>query len=167
MQTSSKTTPSEVIELNPSTGEINLPVQQDSFNDIKQVKLKASNVIAPNDFVKINGRFEPTKDGLTKILSSLPISYSWKIISDEVLSLDNSTYAKVKGVLSINIGETVRDIEGMGVVEKNEFSGAMKYSLHNMMAKAETRALKRAIDVAFGSIINWYVKTQLEVNQGK
>jgi len=158
MQTSSK----EVIELNPTTGEINLPVQHDSFNDIKQVKLKASNVIAHNDFVKINGRFEPTKDGLTKILSSLPISYSWKIQSDEVLSVDGGAYAKVKGILSISIGETVRDIEGMGVVERNEFSGAMKYSLHNMMAKAETRALKRAIDVAFGSIINWYVKTQLE-----
>ena len=158
MHTSSK----EVIELNPTTGEINLPVQHDSFNDIKQVKLKASNVIAHNDFVKINGRFEPTKDGLTKILSSLPISYSWKIQSDEVLSVDGGAYAKVKGILSISIGETVRDIEGMGVVERNEFSGAMKYSLHNMMAKAETRALKRAIDVAFGSIINWYVKTQLE-----
>jgi len=160
-----KTSTTEIIELDPNTGEINLPVQQNSFDTIKQVKLKASNVISANDFVKINGRFEPTKDGLTKILSSLPVSYGWKIISDEVLTLDNKPYAKVKGVLSIKIGETVRDIEGMGVVEKSEFSGAMKYSLHNMMAKAETRALKRAIDVAFGSIINWYVKTQLEVQQ--
>jgi len=157
-----KTSSNEVIELDSNTGEINLPVQQNSFNEIKQVKLKASNVIAANDFVKINGRFEPTKDGLTKILSSLPVSYSWKITNDDVLSLDGNAYAKVKGILSISIGETVRNIEGMGVVEKSEFSGAMKYSLHNMMAKAETRALKRAIDVAFGSIINWYVKTQLE-----
>ena len=152
----------EIIELDPQSGDINLPVQQDSFNEIKQVKLKASNVISPGDFVKINGRYEPTKDGLTKILSSLPISYSWKIINDEVLSIDGGAYAKVKGILSINIGETVRDIDGMGIVEANEFSNGMKYSLHNMMAKAETRALKRAIDVAFGSIINWYVKTQLE-----
>ncbi|QOP42485.1 hypothetical protein FJR45_00345 [Sulfurimonas sediminis] len=159
MQTS---TSNEIIELDPNTGEINLPVQSDSFDTIKQVKLKASNVISHNDFVKINGRYEPTKDGLTKILSSLPISYSWKILSDEVLSLDGGAYAKVKGVLSIHIGETVRDIEGMGVVERNEFSSGMKYSLHNMLAKAETRALKRAIDVAFGSIINWFVKTQLE-----
>ncbi len=52
----------------------------------------------------------------------------------------------------------------MGIVEKSEFSDKMKYSLHNMLAKAETRALKRAIDVAFGSIINWYVKNQLEVS---
>ena len=152
----------EIIELDPQSGNINLPVNENSFNEIKQVKLKASNVISPSDFVKINGRFEPTKDGLTKILSSLPISYSWKIINDEVLSIDGGAYAKVKGILSINIGETVRDIEGMGIVEANEFSSGMKYSLHNMMAKAETRALKRAIDVAFGSIINWYVKTQLE-----
>jgi hypothetical protein len=153
----------EIIELEPnSNGVISLPVQQDSFNEIKQVKLKASNVISPGDFIKINGRFEPTKDGLTKILSSLPISYSWKIINDEILSLDNGAYAKVKGILSINIGETVRDIDGMGIVEANEFTDKMKYSLHNMMAKAETRALKRAIDVAFGSIINWYVKNQLE-----
>ncbi len=152
----------EIIELDPITGEINLPVQQDSFNEVKKVKLKASSVISPSDFVKINGRFEPTKDGLTKILSSLPISYSWSIKSDEVLTLDGEAYAKVKGVLSVTMGDTVRDIEGMGIVEANEFNNNMKYSLHNMMAKAETRALKRAIDVAFGSIINWYVKNQLE-----
>ena len=152
----------EIIEFNPNTGEVNLPVIGNDFTQIKEVKLKASNVISPSDFVKINGRFEPTKDGLTKILSSLPISYSWNILTDEVLSLEGEVYAKVKGKLIITIGTTIREIEGMGVVEKNEFSGNMKYSLHNMMAKSETRALKRAIDVAFGSIINWYVKTQLE-----
>jgi uncharacterized protein YpuA (DUF1002 family) len=64
----------EIIEFNPNTGEVNLPVIGNDFTQIKEVKLKASNVISPNDFVKINGRFEPTKDGLTKILSSLPIS---------------------------------------------------------------------------------------------
>ena len=152
----------EVLDINPKTGEINLPVQESDFNEIKQVKLKASNVIAANDFVKINGRYEPTKDGLTKILSSLPISYSWKILNDDILVDESGTYAKVKGILQINIGDTVRDIEGLGIVEKSEFSGGLKYSLHNMMSKAETRALKRAIDVAFGSIINWYVKTHLE-----
>lgn len=152
----------EVIDIDTNTGEINLPVKQDDFKQIKQVKLKASNVIDPKDFVKINGRFEPTKDGLTKILSALPVSYSWKILSDRVAVHDGMNYAQVKGVLSIQIGETVRDIEGMGIVEKSEFTDRMKYSLHNMLAKAETRALKRSIDVAFGSIINWYVKNQLE-----
>lgn len=154
----------EVIDINASTGEINLPVKQDDFKQIKQVKFKASSVIDPKDFVKINGRFEPTKDGLTKILSSLPVSYSWKILSDRVAVHDGMNYAQVKGVLSIKIGETIRDIEGMGIVEKDEFAQGVKYTLHNMLAKAETRALKRSIDIAFGSIINWYVKNQLEVN---
>lgn len=158
-------TQKEIIDINANTGEINLPAEQNSFNQIKQVKLKASAVIDKKDFVQIQGRWEPTKDGLTKILSALPVSYSWKILSDEVGSLDNIAYAKVKGVLSIQIGETVRDIDGMGIVEKNEFAQGVKYSLHNMLAKAETRALKRAIDVAFGSIINWYVKSHLEVNR--
>lgn len=151
-----------IIDINPNTGEVNLPAEQNSFTQIKQVKLKASNVIDKRDFVKIQGRWEPTKDGLTKILSALPISYSWKIITDRVAIHDGMNYAQVKGVLSIHIGDTVRDIEGMGIVEKDEFAQGVKYSLHNMLAKAETRALKRAIDVAFGSIINWYVKTQLE-----
>ena len=150
------------IDINPNTGEVNLSAEQNSFSQIKQVKLKASKVIDKRDFVKIQGRWEATKDGLTKILSSLPISYSWNIKDDKVTSLDGISYAQVKGVLSIQIGDTIRNIEGMGIVEKSEFSDNMKYSLHNMLAKAETRALKRAIDVAFGSIINWYIKTQLE-----
>lgn len=154
-----------IIDIDVSNGEVNLPVKEESFNIVKKVKLKASNIISKDDFVMINKRWEPTKDGLTKILSALPISYSWKILNDDIKSLDGESYAKVKGVLVLNIGDTVREIEGFGIVEKSEFSNNMKYSLHNMLTKAETRALKRAIDVAFGSIINWYVKNQLEVNR--
>lgn len=147
------------LEVSPDTGEIVVAGTEQDFQQIKLAKIKAASVISPNDFVKISNRWEPTKDGLTKILSSLPISYDWKILSSEIKEIDGGKYAEVRGLLSIFVGESVRNIEGMGIVEPSEVGN---YSLHNMVAKAETRAQKRAIDVAFGSVVNWFVKTHMK-----
>jgi hypothetical protein len=43
----------------------------------------------------------------------------------------------------------------MGICELSELKG--NGGLHFMNARAETRALKRAIEVLFGSVINYYV----------
>ena len=56
-----------------------LPIIVQIMNLIKQTKLQAYKLLSPNDFVSINGVWEAKRDALIKILSSLPISYSWKI----------------------------------------------------------------------------------------
>jgi len=43
----------------------------------------------------------------------------------------------------------------MGICEFSELKG--KGGLHFMNARAETRALKRAIETLFGSVINYFV----------
>jgi hypothetical protein len=150
----------EIIQIDAETGEIIVPIDKKQFTMIKESKIKALQILRRDDFVNINGTWEAKKDGLLKILSSLPISYSWEIKESSVYPKQG--YAKVIGVLSIQIGEINRHSEGMGICEKTEFTGAMKYTLHNLNAKAETRALKRSIDVLFGSVINYYVINYLE-----
>jgi len=131
--------------INETTGEI---ISPDIF---RQTKIKALNLLKPTDFVMINGTWEATRDALIKILSSLPISYSWEIKQKEL----TDTFASITGILNIEVDGITRRSDGIGICELNELRGTK--SLHFMITRAETRALKRAIEVLFGSVINYYV----------
>ena len=148
-------TDTEVLEVDSSTGEIIINADKKDLDLIKQTKIKAVNVLNVNDFVKINGTWEAKRDGLMKILSSLPINYIWEI--KEKMIDHNIGYSEIVGVLIIKSGNIERRADGMGICSKIEFNEKVKYTLHNMNARAETRALKRAIETLFGSVINYYV----------
>jgi len=146
----------ELLEINNNTGEIILPcINEDDVKLIKQTKIKALNLLSKNDFVNINGVWEAKRDGLIKILSSLPISYSWQIKEKKM----TETYAEIIGVLSITTGSITRQSDSIGICEMSELKGIK--SMHFMVTRAETRALKRSIEVLFGSVINWYVMKYL------
>lgn len=144
------------LDVNPRTGEILLTSDARDFELIQSTKIKAVKLLSPNDFCLINGVWEPKRDGLIKILSSLPISYEWKII-DKVIT---DHYAQIQGVLSITTGNITRSAESMGICEFSELKG--NGGIHYMMARSETRSLKRAIETIFGSVINWYVINHLQ-----
>ncbi len=144
----------EVIEIDNETGEIIAGGDEETFREIQQLKIKAVNLLKPSDFVLMGETWEAKRDGLIKILSSLPIGYEWRIIEKEIAP---GEYATIEGKLIVKTGDIERIAAGLGTCEAAEFTGRMKYSLHNMIAKAETRALKRAIETLFGSVINWYV----------
>jgi len=107
-------------------------------------------VISKSDFAEINGRIEATRDGLLKILSNLPVSYDIKIL-DKIIDSENAIIT-VKTSVKFPNGE-VRTAESIGTCEDSELHERQK-GLHNMIAKAETRAIKRSIELIFGSIIN-------------
>ena len=88
---------------------------------------------------------------MIKILSSLPICYNWEIKQKEL----TKEYASITGVLTITTGNITRSSDSIGVCEITELKSVK--TLHFMITRAETRALKRAIEVLFGSVINWYV----------
>ena len=152
-------TDDEVLKINARTGEILLAASKTDSNTIKETKLQAYRLLSRNDFVQINGVWEAKRDALIKILSSLPISYSWKIIDKQM----TDKYAQVLGVLKIETGSIVREADSMGICEFSELKG--NGGLHFMNARAETRALKRAIETLFGSVINYYVIHVLEVQK--
>jgi len=142
-----------LLEINNDTGEILVSATNNDFMAIKTTKIKAFQLLSKSDFVQINGVWEAKRDGLIKILSSLPISYSW-IIQEKILDHENK-YAQILGVLSVTTGTITRSADGMGICELSELKG--NGGLHFMNARAETRALKRAIEVLFGSVINYFV----------
>ena len=155
MKTETVMTPNEVIEINADTGEILVTGSYSDFTKIQTTKIRALKLLSVNDFVMINGTWEAKRDALIKILSSLPISYSWKL-KDRVL---NEKYAHVLGELTITNGRSSRSADSMGICEYSELKG--NGGLHFMNARAETRALKRAIEILFGSVINYYVVNYL------
>lgn len=148
MENKTVITNTEVLEVDSSTGEIIRNADKKDLDLIKQTKIKAVNVLNENDFVKINGTWEAKRDGLMKILSSLPINYIWEI--KERMIDHNIGYSEIVGVLIVKSGNIERRADGMGICSKIEFNEKVKYTLHNMNARAETRALKRAIETLFG-----------------
>ena len=159
METKIIKTDTEVLEVDSSTGEIIINADKKDLDLIKQTKIKAVNVLNENDFVKINGTWEAKRDGLMKILSSLPINYIWEI--KERMIDHNIGYSEIVGVLTVKSGNIERRADGMGICSKIEFNEKVKFTLHNMNARAETRALKRAIETLFGSVINYFVMHNL------
>lgn len=156
-RTRSLDTGEEILTVNPTTGEIIVTGSKEQMDNIQQTKVSAFKLLKHNDFVNINGTWEPKRDGLLKILTSLPISYNWKIKARDI----NDTHAFVHGELVIAHGDVIRSAEAMGICERSELRG--NGGLHFMNARAETRALKRAIETLFGSVINYYVMNYLEV----
>lgn len=157
MKTRTISTGAEIMDIDSKTGEILVAAKnRTDYELIKQTKVQAYKLLTPSDFVNINGTWEAKRDALIKILSSLPISYSWHI-KDRSLS---EKYSQVLGTLSIETGSIRRQADSMGICEYSELKGTG--GLHFMNARAETRALKRAIETLFGSVINYYVLNVLK-----
>lgn len=83
----------EVIEFDKETGEILVSGSYSDFSKVQLTKIKALKLLRGSDFVMINGTWEAKRDGLLKILTSLPISYSWKIQKNYTATnnLDNNS----------------------------------------------------------------------------
>ena len=155
MKTRHYNTGAEVLEIDGDTGEILVSANRTDYSKLQQTKIKALKLLSQKDFVMINGTWEATRDGLLKILTSLPISYSWNLKDREL----NKEYAQVVGTLTVENGSITRSADSMGICEFSELRG--NGGLHFMNARAETRAMKRAIEVLFGSVINYYVVNYL------
>ena len=154
-------TTEELLEIDADTGEILVSADKADYSQIQLTKVKALKLLTNKDFVMINGTWEATRDGLLKILTSLPVSYSWTLI-DTVI---NDQLSTITGRLSVATGSITRTADSMGICEFSELRG--NGGKHFMNARAETRALKRAIETLFGSVINYYVVNYLVKGGGR
>ena len=143
------------IQFDEKSGAIVVPTNEKDKQMVSLAKVEAYKLLKPSDFVKVNGTWEAKRDGMLKLLSSTPVRYKWKITNTEI----KNDYVLVNGILILEVGNIHREADGMGIVEPNEMKDK---PLHFRVAKAETRALKRAIDTVFGSVINAYVINVLE-----
>ncbi|WP_458699924.1 hypothetical protein ACKGJI_08845 [Sulfurospirillum sp. 1307] len=147
------------LDVNALTGEIHISADENEYEQLKSTKIKALKLLNKDDFCLINGIWEAKRDGLIKILSSLPLSYAWEIKDKEI----HPEFAQVSGTLTIKNGNILRIADSIGICELSELRGSG--GLHFMNARAETRALKRAIEVLFGSVINYFVINHLNTDR--
>jgi hypothetical protein len=117
----------------------------------------AKQVLKPSDFAKIKTKIgeiiEIKRDGILNLLSSLPVGYNFRIIEREI----TEDYALVRVELEVVFPNgIIRRGEGVGVCERAELKGID--NLHNLLTKAETRAMKRATEVCLGAVINTVIK---------
>ena len=155
MKMTTLNTGAEILEIDSDTGEILVSADKLDYSQLQVTKVKAFKLLTNNDFVMINGTWEAKRDALLKILTSLPVSYSWTLI-DTVI---NDKLSTITGRLSVTTGSITRIADSMGICEYSELRG--NGGMHFMNARAETRALKRAIETIFGSVINYYVVNYL------
>ena len=148
-------TEDEVLEVDATTGEILVTGSYSDFTKVQQTKIKALKLLNHRDFVMINGTWEATRDGSLKLLTSLPLSYSWKISKNTI----NEQFAEIHATLSVKNGGVTKVADCIAICEYTELKG--NGGRHFMNARAETRALKRAIEALFGSVINFYVVNYL------
>ena len=154
--TEGQTDEENILEVNSITGEILVNSDEKDLVKLKQTKIKALKLLNKDDFCLINGTWEAKRDGLIKILSSLPLSYAWEIKDKEL----TKEYAQICGTLTVRNGDILRSADSIGIFEYSELRGSG--GMHFMNARAETRALKRAIEVLFGSVINYFVVNYLQ-----
>jgi len=160
MKTDTVMTEEEILEVDTATGEILVTGSYSDFTKVQTTKIKALKLLSQNDFVMINGTWEAKRDALLKILTSLPLSYSWEIQKNVV----KDNFAQINGRLTVKNGNVVKVTDAVGICQMQQLKG--KTTIHIMNATAETRALKRAIETLFGSVVNYYVVNYL-VNQPK
>lgn len=120
------------------------------FKPLSKVVLsEAKNVFTKNDFVAINGRYETTRDAMLKLLTSLPIGYNLEIVTKTL----NKEYASITIRLKVNFHTGIeRSVDTTGTCQMSEVKGSK--TLHNLITRAETRAIKRAVETVFGAVVN-------------
>lgn len=98
-----------------------------------------ANVVTRNDFVTIDGRVEITRDLALKLAALARFN-----IESHIEKLDGDTY-----IVRVRLSDTTgRYTEALGACDVSEISG--KRSTHDAITRAETCALKRALECAVG-----------------
>jgi len=146
--------------------EVQLIEERRELTTAEKIVQIARQVLKPTDFAKIKTKLgeiiEIKRDGILNLLSSLPVGYNFKIVEKEI----TEDYALVKVELEVVFPNgIIRRGEGVGVCERAELKGIE--NLHNLLTKAETRAMKRATEICLGAVINTVIKELFEKQPNK
>lgn len=95
------------------------------------------------DFASIKGKIEPTRDLILKLIDPFMLSFDTDLKEKE--KVEGITYYTFKAEVR---GQDGRTVTGWGKCGTDEVSG--ERAEHDALTKAETRALKRAIEAKAG-----------------
>jgi hypothetical protein len=146
--------------------EVQIIEEKKELTTAEKIVQIAKQVLKPTDFARIKTKIgeiiEIKRDGILNLLSSLPVGYNFRIVEREI----TEDYALVRVELEVIFPNgIIRRGEGVGVCERAELKGID--NLHNLLTKAETRAMKRATEVCLGAVINTVIKELFEKQANK
>ena len=120
-----------------------LPTVKDIDN--QSLERFISEVIKKDDFVTINGKVEITRDLALKLFHLAKLSYDTQVVSTTVNTQKGETVYVVKAKV---YKESEKVAEGLGACSTAEVQGSRVH--HDALARAETRAFKRALEACVG-----------------
>ena len=103
-------------------------------------------IVNKDDFVSIGGKIEIKRDLALKLLSLSKLSYKISMLPARVIGDEMIYYAKAK----VFVSDDTKTIESLGSCSIREIDCTSGREHHDALARAETRAFKRALEMAIG-----------------
>jgi hypothetical protein len=103
-------------------------------------------IVSKNDFVRIDGKIEIKRDLALKLFSLSKLSYEVSMLPARVIDKEMIYYAKAK----VFFNNDSKTIEALGTSSTKEINCKGGREHHDALARAETRAFKRALEMAVG-----------------
>ena len=125
------------------------PNVQAALDVVQAMQDIKARLLDENDVVEIQGKKYIKRSGWRKV--ALAFNISTEIVSVEREKIGDIYVVRVRARASALIGKgIIRISEEVGVCDSSEFTGNLKPTLHNIEAKATTRAINRAISNLVG-----------------
>lgn len=110
---------------------------------LDNVRYLVEHIIKKEDFCTINGKVEITRDLALKLFASAKLNYETEI--QPTITNDNEIVFIVKAKVYKDDSKVA---EGLGACSTTEVKGTRSH--HDALARAETRAFKRALEACIG-----------------
>jgi hypothetical protein len=111
-------------------------------------ELLTNGFIDKGDFAEIDGKIEPTRDLALKLFAFSKLNYDTELLNTQALG--NTIMIAVKARVYQNNRASKKVAEGLGGCTTEETARSGKRAYHDALARAETRAFKRALEAAVG-----------------
>jgi hypothetical protein len=105
-------------------------------------------IVTKGDFAEIDGKIEPTRDLALKLFTVAKLNYDTQLLSTQ--SVGNHVMIAVKARVYQDNRAQKKVAEGLGGCTTEETARSGKRAYHDALARAETRAFKRALEAAVG-----------------
>ena len=105
-----------------------------------------ADIVSKDDFVRINGKVEIKRDLALKLFSLSKLSYKVSMLPARVADDEMIYYVKAK----VFLNDDSKTIASLGSCSTREIDCKNGREHHDALARAETRAFKRALEMAVG-----------------
>jgi hypothetical protein len=105
-------------------------------------------VVNKEDFAEIEGKIEPKRDMALKLFAIYKLNYDTQLVTQ--MPVGNTIVIAVKARIYQDNRGGKKIAEGLGGCTTEETARSGKRAYHDALARAETRAFKRALEAAVG-----------------